>query len=76
MLPRLASGESLCVMKVKRSFQVDSSLSFVFPFQNPEVVRTKNLDSASWKENNPNLASKIKEKSLSLFTLHLMLVCV
>lgn len=54
-------------MKVKRSLQVDMSPSSVFPFYNAEVVRTKNLDSALWQENNPRSAFGIKEKSLPMF---------
>lgn len=63
----LVSGLCPCVMKFRRSLQVDLSLSFVFPFHNAEVVRTKNLDSALWKEKYLKSAFRIKEKSLSLF---------
>lgn len=44
---------------------MDTSLSSVFPLHNAEVVRTKNFDSALWKENNPSSAFGIKGKHLS-----------
>lgn len=41
--PRLANGESHCVMKIKRSLQLDMPLSSIFPFHNAEVLRPSTL---------------------------------